>query len=247
VSSTDEMGGRLRRLDELRTAIGAAEATATSSGGEVAVVVRPGGVVTGLTIASRGMRAGTHALSELIVATARAAAAELGASLTARAAELSGGVGSFGAVLTGAVPPLGPAPDEAVAAEEAGPPPPGFPAFEGVEAALRQLRTQAAEQHARYAEAHERLASLTATATDPDAAATATVAQGGLVALDIEPVALRSTAQELADAILQAIRAATAELAQALAAETQPLAGPLDIAALVNEYQPASEDGGGRE
>jgi DNA-binding protein YbaB len=242
VDTIDQNAGRLRRLDELRAAITAAEASATSPGAEVTVVVAAGGAVTAVTVTARGLRAGTHALGELIVQAAKDAAAELHAALTARAAELSGGAGSFGAVLGGslpAAPPLELSPTEEDPAGEPVPSPPGFPPMEGLEAALRELRERAVAQHARYAEAAAVLAGLTATGTAPAGSVTVTLSPAGLVAVDIDPVALRRTPQEVGDDVLRAIRAGTAELARAMAERVQGVAGPgLDIAAIVREHLP---------
>jgi DNA-binding protein YbaB len=254
--ASEDPSDRLKRVEQLRAAVTAATADASSPDRSVSVTVAAGGAVTAIRLTALAMGYDNRALGPLIVDTIRNAATQVQESLVARAAELSGGAGGFSAVLRGelAPPPVleDVEPVEGVI-DDVQPTfalPPGYPVLDDIEETLDNLRAEAKAQHARYDEVRERFATLTATGTSFDGLVTATLRPGAVIAVDIDPAAMRHGPGILGHLVLSAIQMASARLAGAMAEMAQPLAGPrLDLVALIREHAPADVDptGGGRD
>jgi DNA-binding protein YbaB len=248
--SSEDVGDRLRRVEELRAAVTAATAVASSADRSVSVTVAAGGAVTAVHLTGQAMRNDSATLAMLIVDTIRAAAAQVQESLAAHAAEVSGGAGGFSAVLRGelAAPPVLDDVDPSVEddVDHVSPTfalPPGYPAIDDLEEAVERLRASAKAQHARYVEVRERFATLTATGQSFDGSVTASVRPGSVISVHIDPAAMRHGPGILGHLVVSAIQAASARLATAMAGAAQDLAGPrLDLAALVREHAPAHID-----
>jgi DNA-binding protein YbaB len=104
---SEDLGDRLQRMEQLRTTVSAACATASSADRSVSVTVAAGGAVTAVHLTAQAMSNDSATLGTLVVDTIRAAATQVQESLAADAADLSGGAGGFSAVLRGelAAPP----------------------------------------------------------------------------------------------------------------------------------------------
>ncbi len=253
--ASGDLSDRLERVEQLRAAVTAATAEASSADRSVSVTVAAGGAVTAVRLTAQAMRHGSHALGPLIVDTIRAAATQVQESLAAQAAELSAGAGGFSAVLRGELAPppvledVEPVEDDIDDVQPTFALPPGYPVLDGIEKSLDRLRAEAKAQHARYQEVRERFGTLTATGASSDGSVTATLRPGAVTAVDIDPAAMRHGPGILGHLVLSAIQVASARLATAMAETAQQLAGPrLDLAALIREHSPAHFDpkGGGR-
>jgi DNA-binding protein YbaB len=242
--ASEDLGDRLQRVEQLRAAVSAASATASSVDRSVSVTVAAGGAVTAVHLTGQAMRNDSDVLETMVVDTIRAAATQVQESLAAHAAELSGGAGGFAAVLRGELtaPPVlddveTPVDDDIDDAPPTFALPPGYPQTDDLEEALDRLRADAKAQHARYVEARERFATLTATGQSFDGSVIATVRPGAVTGVRIDPAAMRHG---------PGILGHLARLAMAMAGAAQDLAGPrLDLAALVREHAPAHIDGAG--